>query len=166
MTDAWGTNPTQVTGLVAFAVAAVACMRAAHWRARPWWGLMAAQWGCFAEILFTMRFRIHDAVDATLQARHLYAQRTLWQIALLMLAVALAAACLWAAWRWRRRDPEAAWAFVGTIVAVTLFVTESVSLHAVDTVMYTPMGPIVAIAAGWAAAAAIVTVSALRAARH
>ena len=166
MIEALGTNPTQVTGLIAFAIAALACMVAARRWPRPWWGLMAAQWGCFAEIMFTTRFRIHDMVDTALQARNAYALRTPWQIALLLIVLALAAACILAALRRRGRDAQTAWAVAGTILAYTLFVVESISLHAVDSVMHLQVGPIVAIAIGWSAAAAIVALSALQAARR
>jgi hypothetical protein len=166
MIAALDTNPTQLTGLVAFALAAIGCAHAARRRPWPWRGLMAAQLACFGEIVIGLRLRVHDVVDAVLQAQGLYASRVALQFGLVAVALALAIACILAALRWRGADADAARALAATAGAVSLFVVESISLHGIDAIMYASVGPVLMIALLWATAAMIVTASALRSARR
>jgi hypothetical protein len=82
------------------------------------------------------------------------------------LALALTTVCVLAALRWRSADADATRALAATAGAVSLFVVESISLHGIDAIMYASVGPVLAIALFWAAAAAIVTASALRSAHR
>jgi hypothetical protein len=160
------TNPTQLTGLLAFALATLACAAAARrgpgaarWRRLAW--LQAA---CWAEVLFGVRHRAHDMVDALLQARGWYAARGPLQVVLLVAVLVLAAATLAALARLRHLDARLWTAACATAMALWLFVTEAVSLHGVDAVMYLTLGPVLLIGCAWAACAAVVVGAAMRAA--
>ena len=157
MTDL-DTNPTQLTGLLAFALATVACIAAArNGRAATHWRRIAIfQAACFVEVLFGLRHRAHDVVDTLLQAKGWYAERGPVQAALLVAVLALAAATFWVLARLRRLDAGVWVASAATAAALWLFVIESVSLHGVDAVMYLHLGPVLLIAACWAATAAAV----------
>jgi hypothetical protein len=164
MTDL-DTNPTQLTGLLAFALATAACVIAARrggaQRAR-WWRMAALQALCFLEVLLGFRHRAHDLVDALLQARGWYAARGPLQVALLAAALCLAALTFVALIRLRRVDTSVWTAAAATAAALWLFAIEMVSLHAVDAVMYIRLGPLLLIGACWAACAAVVAWAALR----
>ena len=163
------TNPTQLTGLIVFALAALACARAAMPRRGAqgalWWGLAALQSAFFLEVVFGLRHRSHDAVDSVLQAHGWYASRGTLQIGLIAVALVLAGVCVVALVRLRRIDAAAMVAVIASAVALWLFVIEAISLHAVDALMYTRLGPVMRIGWVWAAASALVALAALRAAR-
>ena len=158
------TNPTQLTGLMAFTLAALACAPAAWRRRGPWRGLLLAQLACTAEIAIGLRLRLHDAVDLLLRGHGWYASRDALQEPLLgglLLIVAIGVAALW---RSARRDADLARAWLGTGLASMLFVTEAISLHRIDGLMYARVGSVMLIGLGWSAAAALVAGSALHAA--
>lgn len=68
--------------------------------------------------------------------------------------------------RARIRSAALASAWVGMCFGVGIFVIEIISLHAVDAVLYHPVGPVLVIAVLWVAASAWVGVAALIAARR
>jgi hypothetical protein len=163
------TNPTQVTGLLVFAIAAVACARTAI-RLRPpaaslWWGLSAMQAAFVGEVALGLRHRVHDLVDAVLQERGWYASRSTLQVVLIAIALMLAAGSVAALKHWRRFEPRAMPAMVCSVAVLWSFVIEAISLHRVDAVMYFKVGPVMLVACGWAMASAVVTVAAIRSAR-
>ena len=163
MMEALGTNPTQLTGLLVFALAAIACARTA-WiqRTRLWWTLTAACSCLVLEVAIGLRHRAHDLVDALLLADGLYASRGPVQLVLVGAALVLSVGTL--AWLTRLRfaDVNAKVATVGCAVALWLFLIETISLHGVDAVMYAHIGPVFVIGWAWAATALLVTGAALR----
>lgn len=163
MTDL-DTNPTQLTGLLAFALATAACVIAARRgvHAARWWRMAALQALCFLEVLFGFRHRAHDVVDALLQARGWYAARGPLQVGLLVVALGLAALTFVALIRLRRVDTSVWIAAAATAAALWLFAIEMVSLHQVDAVMYIQLGPLLLIGACWAVCAAVVVWASLR----
>jgi len=157
-------NPTQWLGLCAFALAAAACVRAATRCGRPWTGLAWWQAACAAEVVIDLRQRVHGGMDAWLAAHGAYATRLPLQVGLLSLALAgMAGGVWWAAAGMRRDGPAASLARTASLAAVMLFVVESISLHAIDALMFAPLGPVLAIGWMWAAAAALVIAAALTA---
>ena len=161
------TNPTQLTGLLAFALAALACAAAARRGAGAlWWRVAAWQAVCVAEVLFGFRHRAHDLVDTLLVANGLYGERGPLQVALLVAALALALLTFVALTRLRRAGTELWLAATATAGALWLFAAESVSLHGVDAVMYLSLGPVLLIGWCWAACAAVVAGAAMRALRR
>jgi hypothetical protein len=160
------TNPTQVGGLLVFAIAALACAHAARRGASPWGLLFVAQLGFMAEVLFGLRHRLHDAAGAVAQAAGWYATRGTLQVSLLAVALVLGSIGLAAVWHWRPREAHASRAVFASCIAFALFAIEAVSLHAIDALMYLRVGPLLLIALLWATTAAVVTWSAWRAVRH
>ena len=79
MLDRFGTNPTQLTGLLSFAAATIACVIAARrsfGRDARIWQLLAFMNGLFLiEIFIGLRHRVHNYVDALLMAEGQYGQR-------------------------------------------------------------------------------------------
>ncbi len=79
MIDKFITNPTQLTGVLAFAVATTACAiasRRTQGRDMRLWTLLAAvNFLFFVEIFAGFRHRIHDFADGLLMARGLYDER-------------------------------------------------------------------------------------------
>ena len=159
------TNPTQLTGLIAFALAALACVTVARRGAGTrWWRVAALQAVCLIEVLVGFRHRAHDLVDSLLQANGWYASRGPLQVALLVAALVLALLTFVALTRLRRAGAELWFAASATAAALCLFAAESVSLHGVDAVMYLNLGPVLLIGWCWAACAAVVGGAAIRAA--
>lgn len=169
-------NPTQWLGLCAFAVAAAACVRAARRCGRPWTGLAWWQAACAAEVVIDLRQRVHGGVDAWLAAHGAYATRLPLQVGLLALALSGMAGGVWWAAAGARRDGPAqslsqslslflalTLARAASTAAVMLFVVESISLHAIDALMFTPIGPVLAVGWMWTAAAVVIIAAALSA---
>lgn len=164
MIEALPTNPTQLTGLLVFAGAAMACARAALARGeRRWWLLAAAASACVLEVAVGLRHRAHDLVDALLQAAGLYDARSQAQVALLVIAAVLIVGTLAACLRWRRADLPSRVAATACLASLWLFAIEAISLHALDALMYVPIGPILLIGWVWTALALVIAAAAVRA---
>ncbi len=150
------TNPTQLAGLLAFAMSTAACVWAARRRHSSGWAALAAVHAVlWLDILLNTRHRLHDVVNSGLRALGLYESRV-WLQAALLLALAVLAGF---AWRARRR---AGLAVVATLVSIALVLVEAISWHESDRVLYTHLGPLLLIAYAWLACAAVVVWSALR----
>ncbi len=160
-------NPTQVVGQASFALAALACAWVGRRQASPWRTLAAVQALWVLELCVELRLRSHDGVDALLQSRGWYAGRAAVQVgllaALLLAVLALAATTLP---RWWRRDPAGTLAILATAAIGALFLIETISLHAVDAVMYATTWGVMTVGWLWAGAALIVVVTAGFAARR
>jgi hypothetical protein len=150
------TNPTQLAGLLAFAASTSACVWAARdKRSRGWAALAAVHAVLWFDVLLNTRHRVHDLVNAVLEALGLYESRV-WLQAALLLALATAALL---AWRARRRARAAVGA---TLVLIALLLVEAISWHESDRVLYMHLGPLLLVAYAWLACAAVVVWSALR----
>lgn len=166
MIDPLPINPTQLTGLLVFGCAALACAFAGQvCGERRWWRLAAVSSACMLEVALGLRHRAHDLVDAVLQAGGWYASRSHTQVLLLAIVALLAAGTL--AWLLSLRGMAAAIRVgaAASIAALWLFTIEAISLHAVDALMYAHIGPVLAIGWAWAALALIITAAALVAAK-
>jgi len=161
-------NPTQVVGLVACLIAALLCARAARRSsaARGLWGGLTALYGLLTlDLAFDLRMALRGwLVEAAKQAGDYGLRR---EVQPLLLA-ALALAALLGAWLLLRRlgDAPARGAALGAAASLAVVATEVVSLHAVDAVLYRPLGPVMLIAWVWSGCAALVSFSALAAARR
>jgi hypothetical protein len=150
------TNPTQLAGLLAFAASTAACVWAARRRHSGVWTVLAVVHAAlWLDILLNTRHRVHDVVNAALEALGLYESRV-WLQAALLLALAVVVVL---AWRVRRR---ASAAVAATAVLVALVLVETISWHESDRVLYTHLGPLLLVAYAWLACAAVVVFTALR----
>lgn len=158
-------SASEFTGIAFFAVAAWACWRAGRVAGSPWRQIAVLQAALLVEIVFRGRYHLHNLIDEIANAQGWYPQRTPVQLALIGFVIALAAIGWLVACRGRARGTRASIAVVATIAALLLFAVEAVSLHDIDALLYRQVGPVRAIALGWIAAASVVTLSALAAAR-
>jgi hypothetical protein len=167
MFDRLSINPTQLTGLLSFAAATIACSIAA-WRSgsrdASTWRLLALINCLFLMETFSgLRYDIHNRVKAMLTAEDLYSQihgRTQEIINILIAIIALIFATLLLFWR-QVAGGAARVAVSITIVVVGLFAIETVSLHELRAVIYQPIGPVVMIGWLWAIAAAGICLAAV-----
>jgi hypothetical protein len=157
-------DATQIVGMAGFGVAAFLCAR----RAQPnKVRIDAAQWMVLAtvsalivvEIVAGLRYRVHDLADALLHDQSLYEARRPWQMAMIVVALIALLACAFVA---RARIPSRALASAvfGVCCAVSIFVIEAISLHAVDAVLYRELGPVKVIAVFWLATSAWISLAA------
>lgn len=164
MIDALPINPTQLTGLLVFGCAAIACAIAGRvCSERRWWRLAGVSSVCMLEVALGLRHRAHDLVDSVLQAGGWYGSRSHTQMLLLAIVALLAAGTL--AWLLSLRGTaaEIRVSAAASLTALWLFAIEAISLHAVDALMYSLIGPVLVIGWAWAALALVIGGAALRA---
>lgn len=168
MIDRFITNPTQLTGVLAFAVATIACAiasRRTQGRDMRLWALLAAvNFLFFIEIFAGFRHRIHDFADGLLMARGLYDERRAPQEMIVMSVGAIAFLFVLLPLLLRRFSTTARLAASVTIAVSALFAIEVVSLHAIDAVLYRWIGPVYLIGWMWAVAAIAICLAASQAA--
>lgn len=161
-------NDTQLVGMLAFSMTCWAAWRAARFAALhadasavTWRWISGLQCVYGLEVWIGARHAAHDLVNAVLQATGLYAGRGVIQIALLF-ATALTGMVLsgvmWQSHWWSHQsNMRAKLSFVCTVAVLLLFLVETISLHAIDRLLYRPMGPVLLIAYAWVANAIVVT---------
>ena len=168
MIDRFISNPTQLTGVLAFAVATIACAiasRRTQGRDKRLWALLAAvNFLFFVEIFAGFRHRIHDFADGLLMARGLYDERHGPQEMLVMSVGAIVLVFVLLPLLLRRVSTTVRIATSITIALFALFAVEVVSLHAIDVILYRPVGPVYVIGWLWAAAAMTICLAASQAA--
>lgn len=147
-------NITQAAGLLAFIIAILAAV-AAFWRtsrgARVCWGAIVAIYLLLTlEVLAMLRHHSNLVAGEWLKAEGIYAERRPAQAAILMLTMLLAALVLGFVIR-KARGRAQAIAIGATAAVILLFVIESISLHAVDAILYRHVGPVMLIAWLWLA---------------
>jgi hypothetical protein len=154
-------NPTQLVGVIAFSGAAIACVRAGVLRQHRIWFAIAALLAVFAlELVWGLRFHARLLVDSVLQSKGLYSDRQGLQLLLIAGAVLAAVAMLLGALTLTRPDPHARLPTMATVVLLGLFMVETISLHGIDAILYTPIGPFMVIAGLWVAAATVIALAA------
>lgn len=156
-------NPTQLTGLIAFAASTLMCARAASVRgARAWRWLAIASLLFLVEVALGLRHQFHDLVIAEIAPRGWYPSRRPAQA--LFLLVLFVVFCLLArsAVKLRRVDRKAGLAAMCSLAVLCLFLAEAISLHGIDAVLYRLIGPVMVIGWLWAFLAGITAVAAGR----
>ncbi|AMU96184.1 hypothetical protein AOA14_16390 [Sphingopyxis terrae subsp. terrae NBRC 15098] len=149
-------DATQWAGLVAFGGAAAACLSLRG----PSGRILAAVNGCLAaECALGFRHGLHDRVIALLG--DYYPERQPLQIALVLIAAFTGLILL--ARRWRRaRKTSASVPLIATGAALLLFAVETISLHALDRLLYRPAGPVLVIGWLWVAIGTMTLIGAAR----
>lgn len=164
MLDLFGTNPTQLLGILSFSLTTVTCLLAARRSpdARIWKVLTFVNALFLIEIIVGYRFRVLDWAIALLQERGEYQQLhgEDQAVAILALAVASVAMVVFLL-LFRIARPAARVGASLTIVVLALFAIEAISLHEIDAVFYLRIGPILLVGWLWAVASAGICLAAL-----
>jgi hypothetical protein len=165
MFDRFGTNPTQLIGILSFAAATIACLRATRYPwlpdARAWKVLAFVNCLFLIEIFVGLRHRTHDIANRILMAEGKYAQRgPVQEIIILSLAAIAVILAVLVLFRYQAAGRAARVAISITIAVLALFAIETVSLHAVDAVFYRSIGPLLLIGWIWALASAAIVFAA------
>ncbi len=148
-------DATQWAGLVAFGSAAAACLSLRV----PSGRILAAVNGCLAaECALGFRHGIHDRVIALLG--DYYPERQPFQIALVLIAALTGLILLARRWRGARKTSVNV-SLIATGAALLLFAVETISLHALDRLLYRPAGPVLFIGWLWIATGSLTMVSAI-----
>jgi len=149
-------DATQWAGIMAFGGAAAACL----FRPAPPARVLAAANGLMAaECALGLRHTLHNKMIWLLG--EYYRERLPFQVALL-LAASIAALTL-LAMRWSRvKDASDTIPLMATGAALLLFALETISLHAIDRLLYLRAGPILVIGWLWIAAGSLTIISAAR----
>ncbi len=153
MLDRFSTNPTELTGLLSFAAATIACLIATRPSGSPdthiWKVLALINCLFLIEVRVGLRYRINELVITLLKTEGLYAQLhgSSQEIIILSIAtIALVFVTLLLFWRQVAGGTARVAASI-TIAVLALFAIETVSLHALDAVFYRPIGPVLML--GW-----------------
>ena len=166
-------NDTQLVGLFCFGAACFSAWRTSGslltqsmQKATRWRWIASFQLAYLFEILLGTRHLAHDFVNTTLRAMGWYQDRASIQI-LLLLGVSVCGFVIGLVlWRWIRRhhlhSGAEKVALLFTAVALLLFLVETISLHAIDRVLYRQVGPVLLITYLWA----IASLGVVFAARH
>jgi hypothetical protein len=146
--------------MAGFAVAALLCARAACHGSAGWWILSAVNAFLVVEIVVGWRYSVHDIADSFLVSQGLYESRRPWQMSMIVVALMMLFAVGFTA-RARIQSAAFASAVTGLCFAISIFVIEAISLHAVDAALYHALGPVKVIAFFWLAASAWTSAAAL-----
>jgi hypothetical protein len=164
MLDWFGTNPTQLLGILSFSLTTVTCLLAARRSpdARIWKVLTFVNALFLIEIIVGYRFRVLDWATALLQERGEYQQLHGKDQAVAILALAAASVTMVIfLLLFRIARPAARIGASLTIVVLALFAIETISLHEIDAVFYLRIGPILLVGWLWAVASAGICLAAL-----
>jgi hypothetical protein len=152
---------TRMVGMATFAGGALACALAARAQrpsGRIWWALAGMQALFALEVLAGLRYQAHLLVNVLLREHDWYNGRTPLQLGLLGVALGGTAAITRALAS--RVDRSIALVLAGTALAWATMLTEAISLHRIDALIYAPLGPVKTIAALWLCAGALVILGA------
>ncbi len=167
MLEQFGTNPSQLIGVLSFALTTWACLYAARSsnarEARVWKLLSIVNAFCLLELIIGFRFRILEFARATLKQEGVYDQLHGRVQAITVAAIATGALLLAAVFIFSRVIPggPAKLAAGMTVVIPASFATEMISLHELYPVLYRQIGPLITIAWIWIGAAAGICFAAL-----
>lgn len=149
-------NPTRIIGLNAYLFAAVCCGLAwVRSRGTPCTGRLAAalamlEAGLFLDMMFSVRWQLHDVLEGEAVRENLYAQRAGPQLVALCLLGAAAAAGMGVAIQYLRGRTGATVAVWGAILSLSCWCAEVISLHAIDRVLYRTVDGIMLVSLCWA----------------
>jgi hypothetical protein len=165
MLDTIGTNPTQLIGILAFGAASITCFlsgRRTGLQGDRIWKLLGFTHLLFTiEILVGFRHRLHNLVVAVLVEDGKYNQRGVLQENLILLsAVIILTLATMIFIRYRQTTWSANLAIAVTIAVFLLFAIETVSLHAVDAVLYRRIASVMIVGWIWAIAGCSVVLAA------
>lgn len=103
---------------------------------------------CSAEVAIGARHMAHNLASGWLGSA--YTERKPWQAALILVLLACFG-LVFARILFQNRPWTIRLAYLMSLLAVALFLVETVSVHAIDAILYKPAGPVLSIAWLWAA---------------
>ena len=153
-----GLSMTRVVGLAAYASAVAACA----WR---WWrdrrserrhggvfGVLAAvQSVLLLDIVFNLRWKLHEFFMQEAMDRGVYGLRRPPQLLALWMLIGVSMLCCALIVSRFRRRPGAAIAVAGTLLSVALRCAEVLSYHYLDAVLYAQAGKVMVVSILWMA---------------
>ena len=149
--------PSDLIGLLSFAIAAIACLvaarRSAVRDARAWYFLALMNCLFVIEIYFGSRYRITELTKTVLAKEQLYGKLHGWFQEIIIVAVLVVILVAVILFVWRIAGTGARVAAILTIAVTVLFATETISLHSIDAIFYRPFGAILLLGWVWAGAA-------------
>jgi hypothetical protein len=159
-------NAVKTTGLAAYLIASASCgvtaIGAADRRIKRLGAILGLlNVSLLLDIAFGWRWRLYDRLKDLAVAHQWYEQRHSPQIAALLVLAAL----LLAATAVTRRffsSAGASFAIEGTLLSLACWLTEIISLHATDSILYHRVGPLMIINFVWALACLMTTIGILR----
>jgi len=108
-----------------------------------------AEFALLIDMALDIRLRLHALIDREATLQGVYARRHWIQWpALFVLGIIAGAVTATAVWRFRRRI-GAVLTICGLVVSLTCWCMEVISLHATDSLLYSPLGKTMNIAAFW-----------------
>ncbi|MBB5687113.1 hypothetical protein [Sphingobium boeckii] len=168
MIERFGFNLTQIAGILAFVIASLACLIASGARRKSrdlsiWRGLSIVYGLLAIEMIAAMRHRIHDFVNALLKITGEYSARSgLQEMLIAALAIVILTAMGLYLMRLGKIKASTRLAASATMTLVGLFLLEMISLHAIDAILYRPIGPLMVITYLWIAASTVTVITAWR----
>lgn len=149
--------PTRLIGLNAYLLATICCAIAwARGRGTPRLGRLAAvlvvlEAGFFLDMVFSIRWQLHDLLQGEAIRANLYAERAGPQIAVLGFLGAAAAAVMGLSFQRLRGRAGATVAACGAILSLSCWCAEVISFHAADAVFYSTVGGVMLVSLCWVA---------------
>jgi hypothetical protein len=152
-----GQNPTRFVGLIAYLLSATCCNIA--WAASRWKSrkvhlvavLALLETGFFLDMVFSVRWQLHDLMEGQAIRENLYVQRAGPQLAALGLLGAVAAAGMVLAFQRLRGRTGATIAAFGAILSSACWCTEVISLHDTDRVLHYTVDGVMLVSLCWLA---------------
>ena len=165
-------NPTRAVGLLAYGTAAICCgiawmrAKARHQDGRLPAFLMLIESVLLLDIAFNWRWMLHRLAMDFAQRRYEYELRREPQFIAVVSLVALLLLGLLAVRLFFRGGRGNSLAVSGVLLSLVLWCTEVVSLHAVDHVLYHPLGKIMAVSLLWILACLMTSIGMLFGRHH
>ncbi len=159
---------TRITGVAAYAVALISCVvalflaRADRERERFAVRLAAFEGFLLLDMVFNWRWDIHQFLMDKANQAALYASRRGHQTLVLAAIVLLFIFAMRLVSHRLRGRPDALLAAAGALLSLVLWCTEVVSLHAVDHILYHPIGQWMMVSFLWIIASVTTSVGILR----
>jgi len=150
-------NPTRIIGMTAYLFTAVSCTIAwARYRGSPRMrrlvGVIAVlEAGLFLDMVFSVRWQLHDLLEGEAIRENLYAQRFGPQLAALIILGAIAAAGIGLTWLRFHGRAGAIIAVWGVVLSLSCWCAEVISLHAIDAVIYYTVDGVMLVSLCWVA---------------
>ena len=143
-------NPTQWVGIAAFVLAGLSGWIAGKYSANRMWQWSGAVYGVLAvDVAIGLRHQLQGVVRSLAMDQGLYDIRRSYQ-PILIIGILLASVLIFY-WMWRsqRRADPIFGVYVSFMLITALFLVEIVSVHAVDAMLYRPVGSILMIGLLW-----------------